>query len=652
MNILVLGNGFDIAHNLNTQYQDFLNAVGHTYYLLSLEKPERDNKWKDCKECEYCNLPNALICNLDVWVQDKKKDTIKEFHKYWNNFWFQYFHIKPAGTWIDFEKDIKYVCMKIEKALYNRGEIKNINDVVDLDTEFAGFSSYIKNKEVRTYKQLIDLLYKDLYDLVNSFDIYISHFINKEECAGISRDIVALSIDKVISFNYSNTYRRLYGYYKDLEYDYIHGKAGGQYINKVFSNLVLGYDENENSINEKLVTIFVPFKKYYQRVLMETGNQYAKWVKEMQNDLAKEENQNNPQIIHNVYFFGHSMDITDKDIIKALIINKNVNTTIYYHSSDVKMKIVKNLIHVLEYSNFLEYTQSGNIKFVFQDRNLLQIKYSERYQCLIAVKSLYTLPYISTEDYINLNNWFENISGNNFKEELKYFYLAIDALQKWDVMPERIETLVKLCESNKGTPCSYTEFLKEYALFCGADGKFENAKLRKIIETNYNKRIDSKKEKYEKFLRNIGIDGKTSQHYKPVEGYLNLTYMQLNRVKILFLQYFDIFEANKCIRDNEKPLSHSEIFEGMVELLLLIKENLVEKLFSSAFENENEPNINRMHILLKQYNSAWKAKEAIKNGKLNSTGLHQQKQSTKSRRNRPRRNGPWPATLRYKMLEL
>ena len=33
---------------------------------------------------------------------------------------------------------------------------------------------------------------------------------------------------------------------------------------------------------------------------------------------------------HNVYIFGHSLDVTDKDILRNLILNDNVYTTIYY----------------------------------------------------------------------------------------------------------------------------------------------------------------------------------------------------------------------------------------------------------------------------------------------------------------------------------
>lgn len=37
--------------------------------------------------------------------------------------------------------------------------------------------------------------------------------------------------------------------------------------------------------------------------------------------------------MHELYIFGHSLDVTDKDILRDLILNDNVNTTIYYHKT-------------------------------------------------------------------------------------------------------------------------------------------------------------------------------------------------------------------------------------------------------------------------------------------------------------------------------
>lgn len=42
MNILVIGNGFDLAHGLPTKYTDFLKFVGAVRYNVSEDKMESD----------------------------------------------------------------------------------------------------------------------------------------------------------------------------------------------------------------------------------------------------------------------------------------------------------------------------------------------------------------------------------------------------------------------------------------------------------------------------------------------------------------------------------------------------------------------------------------------------------------------------------
>ena len=51
---------------------------------------------------------------------------------------------------------------------------------------------------------------------------------------------------------------------------------------------------------------------------------------------------------HTLYIFGHSLDVTDKDILKSFICNDNVQTKIYYHrktefDKSELGKLIKNL---------------------------------------------------------------------------------------------------------------------------------------------------------------------------------------------------------------------------------------------------------------------------------------------------------------------
>lgn len=188
----------------------------------------------------------------------------------------------------------------------------------------------------------------DLNRLIRCFEIYLACCINNASIIKISPDIKNLNVDRVVSFNYTNTYTRIYSIseIKNVECDYIHGKAD---INNTIelNNMVLGIDEYLPKKRRNKDIEFIAFKKYYQRIYKGTGCKYKEWVEKIsdnkkevesyfENDscahipFMKYESRNKG---HYLYIFGHSLDITDKDILKDLILNDNVYTTIFYHKT-------------------------------------------------------------------------------------------------------------------------------------------------------------------------------------------------------------------------------------------------------------------------------------------------------------------------------
>ena len=77
-------------------------------------------------------------------------------------------------------------------------------------------------------------------------------------------------LDKILSFNYTCAYQRIYGEHPFLEFDYVHGKADLR--NDIQStNMVLGIDEYlEGDARDKDLE-FIEFKKFFQRIHKETG---------------------------------------------------------------------------------------------------------------------------------------------------------------------------------------------------------------------------------------------------------------------------------------------------------------------------------------------------------------------------------------------
>lgn len=66
---------------------------------------------------------------------------------------------------------------------------------------------------------------------------------------------------------------------------------------------------------------------------------------------------------HNLYIFGHFLDITDKDILREFILNDNVYATIFYRDkNDLKRKIA-NLVKVITQDELIRRT-GGSTKTI------------------------------------------------------------------------------------------------------------------------------------------------------------------------------------------------------------------------------------------------------------------------------------------------
>lgn len=377
--ILLIGNGFDLAHDLPTSYKDFLDFCKmvrelYTYPIIDNEYNQKKlidwNTDKTIKskllEC-YENRKNCFEDKITTQCKelDELYDCIKE------NVWINYFleREKSIGeNWIDFESEISNVVQAIETL---KGYIERDEDVLKIkDTKQQTIIYFLKIakkslQDVFNLKRIdgfIEDISIELDKLIRSLEIYICEFVNEIDIIKENDDIKTITPDYVLSFNYSNTYERIYGQSKEVTYDYIHGKADIE-NNVDTCNLVLGIDEYlEDDKNDKLE--FIAFKKFYQRIYKSTDSTYMKWVEQIKKY---------PEVNHNLFIFGHSLDKTDRDILKLLICNDNVTTKIYYYrknKNDKKElgKLIKNLVRIMGQDELISRTMGEHktIEFIPQ----------------------------------------------------------------------------------------------------------------------------------------------------------------------------------------------------------------------------------------------------------------------------------------------
>lgn len=279
MNIIVIGNGFDLAHGLPTKYTDFLEFVKVLNNVL-----EERNKDYDCID----------MCNINVQIKTLIKENITQQIEQWksllnDNFWIEYFlqnDMHGKENWIDFESEISDLIQSIHMDMYEKRSLTSMYEEIDgiFINEFLENYLWKDNvdRKLNIYKDIKDKLYDDLNRLIKALEIYLYQYVNKINCEkklpDIQEIIAEKEICKILSFNYTNTIERVYIDKSNMDIDFIHGKANKDLeIEK--NNMVLGIDEFLPAEKQNINVEFVEFKKFYQRIYKETGCKYKNLMK-------------------------------------------------------------------------------------------------------------------------------------------------------------------------------------------------------------------------------------------------------------------------------------------------------------------------------------------------------------------------------------
>lgn len=413
MKILVLGNGFDLDHNLPTSYMDFLNFCN---YVLDMDNPNSPmiKKLKP-KQIRYAEVLKTC---------EPVKNTFVAFLK--NNHILSYFNAKTATkgeNWIDFEREIKSIVnefkvieLKLKESnqyCYHTDSNHKVHQILqDLGLNYVDRESW---NEIS-----LSATHKDLCHSLNNFSLaleyYISVFVNETPLEGVSPDIVDFDANKVLTFNYSNTYERLYGgVCWDESIDHVHGLAVENHNDE--PNIILGITTRE----ESLQNYYVEFEKYFQRITKRTGNEYKKWLQQRKGINEKIE----------VMFFGHSLDATDSDIIRDLICYDHSEVKIYYFNEKAHQQIVANIIEIIGKDNLIEFVSGESPKIEFIKQKEHRVDNTAGIEITRDIRSLYRL-YMLEDTAIN-----ELLSKLKIKineKDLAYFYSQRKAISLFEAL--------------------------------------------------------------------------------------------------------------------------------------------------------------------------------------------------------------------------
>lgn len=393
MNILIIGNGFDLAHGLPTKYDHFLDFCERTRRIFTFREDASLNDYK-CDNIDNWKMNDGIknilseafakrVCQKTFNDDGTYKLEVTTMNKFLNeiysyigeNTWLEYFlkcRSSIGENWIDFETEISKVIQVLDEAIKVKKSGKELNEILKekhkilLDVHKASKGSMKKvfrnDTTLNDFAAFLDI---ELGRLIRALEIYIVEFVGKIPIIEKNADIEKLNLDHVLSFNYSDTYERVYNEEEEVECDYIHGKAEiSKNVNT--SNLVLGIDEYLDDDKKDKELELLSFKKFYQRIYKSTGNRYLEWVDEIKDGYAEYLNPHSlsgkieyPE--HMLYIFGHSLDVTDQDVLKMFICNDNVQTKIFYYRKNQEDKVelgklIRNLILIMGQEELIRRT--------------------------------------------------------------------------------------------------------------------------------------------------------------------------------------------------------------------------------------------------------------------------------------------------------
>lgn len=388
LNFLIIGNGFDLTHGLPTGYIDFLrycqdydknspvssaaelneefglfieNNIWLKYFLDVVTDLKSTRTWIDFEKeiaevikgielgnwqvkcVQYINAPSETTLEPLSPVKSEKflkfisnfSDYDKEYDRY----------IISVDVISDMDSFVKFIYLQLrgftrafEIYCLKINEMQMPDSIISFERDKAIKKAKLDRDCYRNQARLavgpmrgkVD----ELERLAEEADKTLSSLITKISTV----DYLCMSkFSCVLSFNYTNTYERLYGNEK-THYCYIHGKAQE---NSEKSNLILGIDDSLPRGDESKNFKCVRFKKYFQRIVFKTGAEYKEWL-DLLPALA------NTSTIY-VHIVGHSLDRTDHDVLYEFFADKRCKIIVYYYSpKDFEDKIQK-VIQLLAY---------------------------------------------------------------------------------------------------------------------------------------------------------------------------------------------------------------------------------------------------------------------------------------------------------------
>ncbi|MCR4768643.1 MAG: bacteriophage abortive infection AbiH family protein [Bacteroidaceae bacterium] len=367
--LVIIGNGFDLAHGLKTSYKDFIewywnnkvkkfikephfNSSEHSDPLCSLKAS------KDINSIQFFNF-----CNSNHFFNSRKDSyTYQEVKKYFNDnskyllmesspFLERIMNNLDEKGWSDIEFDYYQLLKRCTEDSNNNKIVKELNEqLAFIQDELIKYLRTIGRNE----------FIKGLHDAMTDFfdpDDFSTEGENKalenmglenqniEEIKNIieKRNVLLPKRIMLLSFNYTAT-TKMYGGYK-FDHNFIHGELEHP------QNIIFGYgDDLERNYKDILDTNDNEMLKYSKSVKYLETNNYHRLLQFIESAPFQ------------VFIMGHSCGISDRTLLNTIFEHDNcVSIKPFYHED--KDKGTDNYLDIV-----MNLSRNFNDKQKFRDR--------------------------------------------------------------------------------------------------------------------------------------------------------------------------------------------------------------------------------------------------------------------------------------------
>ena len=373
--ILILGNGFDIAMGRKTKYTDFID----------FEKQLFSNP--DEKLLEFLKVKNIRIekyrYNLYLKFINENKDGLGEN---WSNLEIMISQLADAIMYFKENNDLIFKVATtgqtrlLEEKLLQEKNYRSKLYIADTFLSIFYEKGWGSLEREVALDKLNNEFIKQLDLLVELLEIYLSYrdFLDFKVIEIKSKPtaldaVPHLLSSYVLNFNYTNTSAYLFGTVEKRTH-FIHGRIDLDRTFNRINTMVFGIEDKENDINSDLI----PYQKYYQRVVKETGNKFEMFflsnyfVENLHVSGTEKSFPHERKVAKNIIIFGHSVDPLDKEIFQKSFVLAEEGGYPYrfiftYYDESAKHSIIKNLAIILGKEKLVELTGKRNLVFIKSD---------------------------------------------------------------------------------------------------------------------------------------------------------------------------------------------------------------------------------------------------------------------------------------------